>query len=149
SRISARAIVDLPLPDSPTSASVSPLPTSKLTASTATTSRPPLSYTAVRCFTESSGLGSLFLILAEAAAHRISDLAHGGFCFDGVDDARNEVLGAPCRGSDGIERRSPAGRVAAGAHGGDACLLRGFERRVDPQHLGRRGRVGHVAVDAD
>ena len=100
SRMIESAVTDLPLPDSPTSASVSPSRTLKLTSSTAMTVRLPLEKPVVRFSTSKRAqprhLSCLLLslrypqrsgpratltrrrrVLAEHAAHGVGDLAEG------------------------------------------------------------------------
>src|SRR5262245_30626384 len=109
------AVTDLPLPDSPTSPSVSPLRTSNDTSLTAT-SGPNV---VLRFLTLSSGSKSVqayFAILAEHAAQRVGNLAHGGVRFDGGDDRWHQVVGGPGRARDFIEGGSPAAGIACLPH---------------------------------
>ena len=108
---------DLPLPDSPTSPSVSPGATTvklmscttgvghgagreadRAGAETVEAEDRPIRYRPAR---------RSAMVLAEDAPHRVGDLADGGVRLDGRENRRHEVVGAARRGLDGRERRAP------------------------------------------
>ena len=104
------AVTDLPLPDSPTSPSVSPARISKLTSSTAGTGPDGRSKTVVRSLDAQQRIGhhrmhgqshvdhsTRVLELAEHRAHRVGDLADRRARLDGGDDRRHEVGAARAR----------------------------------------------------
>src|SRR5712691_2468373 len=138
SRMIDKAVTDLPLPDSPTSPSVSPAPISKLTSSTAATGPRVVSKTVVRRSTDRRGsrftvhgsrfgvLGSngrCFFELAEHGAQSIRDLADRRLCFDGGDDRRHEIA-AVARGlRHGVDGAPPPAGVAARANRMHALVL--------------------------
>ena len=120
------AVTDLPLPDSPTSPSVSPAPiveadvVDDAAPVTAPAGRRPI----VRSATSRSGSANRYRlrvgrdVLAEHAPHRVGDLADGGVRFDGRDDRRHEVGPAARRAFDGGERRrATPTRSRLGANG--------------------------------
>src|SRR5438132_3907909 len=100
-RMIDNAVTDFPLPDSPTSPSVSPLRISKLTSSTAGSAPDRRSNTVVRCSTTRSGWSLVkfhrpsdwrrFLVFAEDSAHGVGDLAHRRLRLYRGDDRRHEV----------------------------------------------------------
>src|SRR6186997_1910427 len=148
-RMIENAVTDLPLPDSPTSPSVSPLRISNDTSSTAT--RGP--NTVRRFSTLRSGCdmvpgtigdcgmvpGTLveahFSVFAEHSAECICDFADGGPRFDRGNDRRHEVV-RPFRGvSDLAERGLPCRLIARRPHRLHAFLLLLFQVRVDLENF--------------
>ncbi len=130
-RISENAVTDLPLPDSPTSPSVSPLRMSNDTSLTATSGAEPTSNTVVSPCTESSGSPSRapwappapsdaegrrasvnggLAEFAEHAPHGIRNLAHGRVGLHRGDDRRHEIVATLGGGLNRIERRAPCRR---------------------------------------
>src|SRR5688500_9286596 len=143
------AVSDLPLPDSPTSDSVSPLRSWKLTSMTAGTKRPAISKPVVRCSTVRTGSDIDLLVLAEDASQRVRTLAHGREGFDGRDDRRHQVRVAARRGDDRVHRRLPGGGVALRPDRGHAFALLPLEFGIDAQHFNRCALGRLKAVHAD
>ena len=108
SRRMENAVTDLPLPDSPTSPSVSPAAIWKLTWSTAVTVRAgPVEDDGQILDVEQRSRHHIgALILAEDAAQRVGDLAEGRALLDGGDDRRHQIVAAARRLR--RRRRAPA-----------------------------------------
>jgi len=70
-------------------------------------------------------------VLAEDRAHRVCNLADGGFCLDRGDNRRHEVAAGARRLRDPVERRAPLVFAPAGADRADAFDLLALDIRVD------------------
>src|SRR6516162_868901 len=137
------AVTDFPLPDSPTSASVSAAPTPKLTRLTAATGPRPVSNTVVSSSTESRACSGIDLAMfAEDAPHRVRDLADGGLRFDGREDRRHEVVAAARGGDDGVDRGSPCGMVARGTDPRHLLDLSRLDFGIDPKRVNPGAALG-------
>src|SRR5688572_18114342 len=134
-RIIENAVTDLPLPDSPTSPSVSPLRTSNDTSLTATTGAVFDSKTVRRFSTLRTVSDTLihadFAVFAEHAAQSIRDLAHRRPGFDGRDDRRHEIVAGGRRRSHRVERGVPGAVIASRPHLLHPLHLLRFELRID------------------
>ena len=112
SRMIEKAVSDLPLPDSPTSPSVSPARIEKLTSITAGTKRPSTSKPVVRCSTSRSAAAqtSISVCSPNTARMRVRDLADRRAGFHRQDDGRHEVVGAAGGRADAVEGAAPGCR---------------------------------------
>src|SRR6476660_5991303 len=127
------AVKDLPLPDSPTSPSVSPGAIEKLTSMTAGVKRPFTSKPVVRCSTPRSGASDIDLgVLPEHRPQRVGHLADGGVRFHCLDDDGHQIVGATRRHANGVDCRPPRAVVARGAHTAHTLDLPRFDVRIDP-----------------
>ena len=118
SRTIDSAVTDLPLPDSPTSPSVSPAAMSKLTPSTAV-ARAAVQIEDRRQVARRNQDGHQtsalrgFLVHAKHLPHRVGDLADCGAGFDRGDDGGHEVAAVSRGGHDGrrVRASTPRRRV--------------------------------------
>ena len=121
------AVTDLPLPDSPTRASVSPARIMKLTPRTAAASWSPRLKTVVSpstcsriglspacCLLPPASVASALAVLTmftEHGAKRVGDLAHGGPRLDCGDDGRDQIRPVSRGSGDAVECPSHVGLV--------------------------------------
>ena len=146
-RINDSAVTDLPDPDSPTMATVSPRPTPNDTPRTACTTRSVLRNSTARSLTASSGVAP-----ERASGHRracAADLVDGRAHGDRLRiDAQVQQ-----RGSAGIERAlQRRGEFAGLRHGFAHCAVRAGERRevgIDQIGTDHAPRVLALLVHAD
>src|SRR5690606_25686539 len=145
----ASAVIDLPLPDSPTSPSVSPAAMLSDTSSTAR--RAPDrdgNSTVSPSMASSASSDQEFTVLSEHAAQRVGDFAQRRPGFDGGDDRRHQVRVAARGCGHRAGRRAPgvgAARRAAARH---PCGLACGGARVALEQGTRRLVVGGVVVEA-
>src|SRR5688572_12442866 len=152
SRRIENAVIDLPLPDSPTRPSVSPGRIWKLTSFTAGLARPAGPNSTVRCRTSSSGApgGATLvsdtvgiLMLSEHSPERVGNLAQRGQSLHRGDDRRDEVVAAACRRVHTAQRLPGGGFAARGAQGPQSLHLGALDAGVDAEHVhSGRGVVG-------